>query len=161
MSGARGIGGRVIDYSAVFWLPARPAEVWRTIERFDRFETWWSWVDSFRAERDGLIEGNVLHGVVSPPLPFTFEVRVRLAECDRPHLVEADVDGDVRGRAVLRLEEDGAGTSAEVRWSLTMVRGPVRTAAQFAYPVVRWGHDRVVELTVSSFRRRALREPER
>lgn len=153
-------GSRVIDYTATFSLPARPEEVWDRIERFEQYETWWGWLDSFRAEREGLVDGNVLEGVVAPPLPFRLNVQVRLDRCDRPHHVDASVDGDIRGRASLSLEGSGAGTRAAVRWSLAMVRGPVRTAAFVAYPFVRWGHDRVVEMTVRGFRRRALADVE-
>jgi len=30
---------------------------------------------------------------------------------------------------------------------------PMRVAARVAYPVLRWGHDRVVDATVAGFRR--------
>jgi len=34
-----------------------------------------------------------------------------------------------------------------------MMQAPMRSVARFAHPLLRWGHDRVVDATVSSFRR--------
>jgi hypothetical protein len=40
-----------------------------------------------------------------------------------------------------------------------MMQRPMRVAARVASPVLRWGHDRVVDATVAGFRRH-LRDPE-
>ena len=38
-------------------------------------------------------------------------------------------------------------------WTLEMMQAPMRMAARIAYPLLRWGHDRVVDATVDGFRR--------
>ena len=146
----------VIDYRETFWFPAAPTQVWDAIERFDDFPTWWGWLRTFDVDRGGLVEGNRLRGTVQPPLPYRFRVDVRLDRCERPRVVKAHVEGDLEGEAQLSLERAGVGTCATVDWSLAMAHGPIRAAALFAYPLVRWGHDRVVETTVEGFRRHAL-----
>lgn len=145
-----------IDYQGSFWFPVTPDQLWATIERFDLFESWWAWLDDFQADDGGLADGNVLHGMVVPPVPWRLHLEVRLVQCDRPRLIEADVGGDVRGGAALRLERAAEGTHATAVWSLRMNSAPLRVAARAAHPLMQWGHDRVVEMTVSSFRRRAL-----
>jgi len=50
----------------------------------------------------------------------------------------------------------GGGARVAVTWSLEIRSVPLRLAACAAYPVMRWGHDRVVDMAVSGFRRRAL-----
>ena len=45
---------------------------------------------------------------------------------------------------------------ADVAWSLRMHSAPLRAAAHVAYPLMRWGHDRIVDMAVAGFR-----EPER
>jgi hypothetical protein len=57
---------------------------------------------------------------------------------------------------VLRLEDVDDGTRVAVAWSLEMRSAPLRVAARVAYPLLRWGHDRVVDMAVSGFQRRAL-----
>jgi hypothetical protein len=153
---ARAVAVNRVEYQASFWFPATPPQMWAIIERFDLFESWWPWLADLRADEGGLVPGNVLHGTVIPPVPYRLRLEVRLRRCDRPRLIEATIGGDLRGRAALRLEAAGDGTSAEVEWSLQMHSAPLRVAAHLAYPLMRWGHDRVVDMAVAGFRRRAL-----
>jgi hypothetical protein len=102
------------------------------------------------------VPGTVLHATVLPPMPYPLRFDVRLPRCARPRLVEAVIGGDLRGRAALRLEAAGYGTCAEVEWSLWMYGAPLRVAELVAYPLMRWGHDRVVDMAVAGFRRRTL-----
>lgn len=144
------------DHGASFWFPVAPSALWDTIERFDQFESWWPWLRSFTADTAGLVEGNVLHGTVMPPVPYRLCLDVHLQRCHRPHRVEATVAGDVTGPTVLRLEPVGAGTQVDMSWSLTMCSPPLRLGAAVAYPLMRWGHDRVVDMAAAGFGRRAL-----
>jgi hypothetical protein len=145
-----------VEYQASFWFPVAPHQMWAISERFDLFESWWPWLADFRADDDGLVNGNVLHGTVIPPVPYRLRLDVRLQRCQRPRLIEATIYGDIRGRAVVRLEAAADGTRAAVAWSLQMHSAPLQVAARVAYPLMRWGHDRVVEAAVAEFRRRAL-----
>ncbi len=147
-----------VEYQEEFWFPVTPDQLWVMAGRFDQFESWWGWLREFRTEQGGLVAGNVLHGTIIPPVPYRLRLDVRLERCDRPLLVDATVDGDLSGRAVLRLQDAGDGTRVAVAWSLEMRSVPLRVAARVAYPLLRWGHDRVVEMAVAGFRRRALRD---
>jgi hypothetical protein len=146
-----------LDYHNTFWFAIQPAALWELTGRFEEFESWWPWLADFRAGAGGLVSGNVLHATVVPPLPYRLRLDIELQRCIRPRLVEAVVGGDVSGRGVLRLEAAGDGTSAEVAWSLAMRSAPLRAAALVAYPLMRWGHDRVVDMAVSGLRCRAGR----
>lgn len=146
----------VIEYSDAFSFPLPPEELWSAIERVDRFEQWWGWLSEFRLDGGGLVNGAVLHGLVTPPVPYRMRVLVELEECDRPNRIEAVVHGDLEGRASLLLERDGSETRARVSWTIEMMQRPMRMAARVAHPLLRWGHDRVVETTVRSFRRQVL-----
>jgi hypothetical protein len=107
----------------------------------------------FRLDGGGLEAGTVLTGVVSPPLPYRMRIRVELERCIRPSLIDAAVHGDLEGRARLELAREGDGTLASAAWTIEMMQRPMRVAARFAYPMLRWGHDRVVDATVSALRR--------
>ena len=145
-----------VEYQASFWLPVTPPQLWAIIEQFDLFESWWVWLAGFTADDDGLVDGNVLHGTVVPPVPYRLRLAVQLQRCDRPRLVEAAIGGDLRGQASLQLAAAAGGTRADVAWSLRMHSAPLRAAAHFAYPLMRWGHDRIVDMAVAGFRERAL-----
>ena len=148
----------VFDYRGSFRLAASPAEIWEAIEHGERFEGWWAWLREFRFDGPGLRAGTVLRGVVDPPVPYRMRIRVQLDRCDPPSLIEATVRGDLEGRARLVFEaEDGSApvptTRAEVTWSIEMKQRTMRVAARVAHPLLRWGHDRVVDATVAGFRR--------
>ena len=149
----------VIDYRDSFDLPASPGDVWATVEDVDRFESWWGWLREFRVEGGGLVAGAVLHGVIVPPLPYRMRLRVELCECVPAQRVEALVHGDLEGSARLLLEPAGDGTRASVNWTIEMMQRPMRVAARIGHPLLRWGHDRVVDATVAGFRRHLASRP--
>jgi hypothetical protein len=143
----------VIDYRGVHRLSIPPDAVWAAIERTDEFERWWGWLGEFRLEGRGLRRGSVMIGVVNPPLPYRMLIRVDLEDCIRPVTIDAAIHGDLEGHAHLGLEPDGGGTLATATWTIEMMQLPMRMAARFSHPLLRWGHDRVVDATVAGFRR--------
>lgn len=150
----------MINYRGAFRFSVPPELVWDAIERTDEFERRWGWLDEFRLDGARLESGAVLLGVVSPPLPYHMRVRVELEDCVRPSSIEAAVHGDLEGRASLRLlpqqapeESEASATIVSVDWRIEMMQRPMRIAARVGYPLLRWGHDRVVDATVSGFRR--------
>jgi len=147
----------VIDYRGSFHLDASPEEVWESIEHGERYEGWWAWLREFRFDGPGLYDGVVLHGLVSPPVPYRMRLTVVLDHCVRPSSIDATVHGDLEGTAHLSLDPDAGATRAEVAWTIEMMQRPMRLAARVAPGVMRWGHDRVVEATVASFRRHLAR----
>ncbi len=142
----------VIDYRGRYAFDVAPDVIWQSIEHSERFESWWAWLRAFRLEGPGLETGAVLHGVVSPPVPYTMRIRVVLDRCTRPSCIEATVHGDLEGPARLVLVAVDRGTVAEVSWTVEMTQRTMRLAARVAHPLLRWGHDRVVETTVAGLR---------
>jgi hypothetical protein len=83
-------------------------------------------------------------------------LRIDLDECTRPSRIVAKVHGDLEGDASLVLTPHGNGTQVTAAWTVEMMQRSMRTAARIAYPLLRWGHDRVVEATVRGFCRNVL-----
>ncbi|MGD0310899.1 MAG: SRPBCC family protein [Acidimicrobiales bacterium] len=147
----------VIAYQRGFAFDLAPDLLWDRMEEIDQFERWWPWLTDLRIEGNGLSAGSVLHGVVTPPLPYRMRLDVELVECDRPTAIDATISGDLTGQARLRLRPRGDGTWAEVAWEVEMRQPAMRIASRLGRPVLQWGHDRVVEVTVAGFRRRIQR----
>jgi carbon monoxide dehydrogenase subunit G len=143
----------IIEYEGTFHLDLPPDEVWTIISRTDRFEGWWGWLRDFETEGSSLETGSVLRGVVVPPLPYRMRLEVVLANSTRPRRIDAVVSGDLEGNATLTFTPDGDGTKATVGWTIEMMQRPMRLAARLAHPLLRWGHDLVVQATVEGFRR--------
>jgi carbon monoxide dehydrogenase subunit G len=143
----------VIEYEGVFHLDLPPEQVWAIISHTERYEGWWGWLRQFETEGRDLETGSVLRGVVVPPLPYRMRLEVVLAKSTRPRRIDAVVSGDLQGDATLTLAPDGDGTEATVGWTIEMMQRPMRLAARLAHPLLRWGHDLVVQATVEGFRR--------
>ena len=144
----------VFDYRREYEFTIPAAEVWAGIERVDQFESWWPWLQEFRVDGSPLGVGSVLHGVVVPPLPYRMRLRVELTRYERPEGIDAVVTGDLEGEATLRVRSHGTWSMVEVAWTVEMKQRPMRLASRFGRPLLQWGHDRVVEITVAGFRRR-------
>jgi dihydrofolate reductase len=94
---------------------------------------------------------------------YVFSSTLEDASWDYSTIVRGDVAAEVanlkqhEGRDLL-IWGHGllAGTRVAVAWSLEMRSLPLRFAARVAYPLMRWGHDQVVEMAVAGFRLRAM-----
>jgi hypothetical protein len=146
----------VIDYDGTFTFPVSVERLWLTVARLDQFSLWWGWLHDYTVEGNALEAGTVLHGVVAPPLPYRMRLDVVLGECVPKHSIDAQVHGDLEGAAQLTFVGDEHCTSAHATWTIEMMQRPMRLAARYGHPLLRWGHDRVVEATVDGFRRSAL-----
>jgi carbon monoxide dehydrogenase subunit G len=144
----------VITYRRSFRFHASPEKLWDRIEELDQFELWFPWLTDFSFDGDGLSAGTVLTGVVSPPLPYRMRLRVELDRSERPTSIDATIGGDLTGNAHIHIRPDADGAMAEVSWSVEMLQPIMRIAWRFGRPLLQWGHDRVVEITVANFRPR-------
>jgi uncharacterized protein YndB with AHSA1/START domain len=137
-----------------FTLPAPPDRVWQVLAETDQYRHWWPWLTAF--ETDGLVAGDVWRCTVRPPLRYSLRFAVHLEEVVQPTLVTARLTGDIAGHARLDLAARDDGT--EVR--LTSVLAPSsRVFAVFAVvarPLVRHGHDWVLDTGVRQFVGRAI-----
>ena len=144
----------VISYQGDFRFDLEPAQLWERIGEFDEFEPRWPWLSDLRIEGTGLVRGTVLHGVVTPPLPYRMDIVVELMDTEPARSIDAVVSGDVVGEAHIRLRPGAGHTWAGVAWTVEMKQPVMRLADRLTHPLLQWGHDRVVEITVAGFRRR-------
>jgi hypothetical protein len=148
----------VIEYEGTFTFPVSSERLWGMMSRFDSFCSWWTWLRDFWVEGESLDTGTVLHGVVAPPLPYRMRLDVVLHECIPEHRIAASVHGDLEGTACLIFEGDDAATEVHATWTIEMMQRTMRLAARIGHPLLRWGHDRVVDATVDGFRRHLFDE---
>ncbi|MGO9198090.1 MAG: hypothetical protein ACLQK4_13305 [Acidimicrobiales bacterium] len=143
----------VVEYRRAWRFPVSPGELWSSLEEAGNYEAWWPWLRDFTVDGRLLQSGSVMHGVVSPPLPYRMRIDVELVRCSPPEQIDALVHGDLEGTAELRLSSEQEGSRVEVAWNLEMMQLPMRIASRFAYPVLRRGHDFIVDVTVAGLRR--------
>lgn len=141
-----------MEYYARLLFTAPPPVVWSAMEDLEQFDRWSKGLGRVRIDGDGLSTGSVLRGSVAPPVPYRMQLWVELRRCVPGSLLDATVHGDLEGAARVALEPAGEGTRLDVAWAVEMMQRPMRLAARVAYPLLRWGHDRVVDVTVRGFR---------
>lgn len=129
-----------------------PDRVWDAIDDVRRFPRLWSWLRAFEAGGDRLQPGLVMRGTVVAPVPYRMRLTVEVDEVSRGHWVRATVRGDLAGPAAVEIRETARGCELTVCWRAEIRRPAMRAAAHVVRPVLVWGHDRIVETTVRSFR---------
>jgi uncharacterized protein YndB with AHSA1/START domain len=134
---------------------AERAAVWAALGDVGAYRRWWPWLRRFEA--DGLRTGAVWRCLVQPPLPYTVRFDLRLQGVVEGERVEADVDGDVAGTAVIELSDhaDG-GCGLRLRSTLHPATRSLAAIAVVAGPVVRFGHDWLLDTGARQFERRGL-----
>jgi hypothetical protein len=143
----------VIDFDRTFTFPVPVEQLWVTMTRLECYPSWWSWLHEFSVDGVGLETGSELHGVVVPPLPYRMRLDIVIYESIPQRSLRALVHGDLEGTAQLNLHSDGTATHVHAVWTIEMMQLPMRLAARIGYPLLQWGHDRVVDATVEGFRR--------
>jgi hypothetical protein len=141
-------------FDRTWTFPVPPGELWRVLERTDRYGEWWSWLREFDA--DGLSAGTTAHCTIQSPLPYALHCDVRVVRVEPLVAIHTHIDGDLRGPARLEIAPTGEGSAARLVWSLDLGNPVLERLARFGRPLMSWAHDVVVTIGVEQFRRRAL-----
>jgi uncharacterized protein YndB with AHSA1/START domain len=140
-----------------FVFPSPPERVWDALSATGEYQRWWPWLTAFEAP--GLVAGGLWRCTVRPRLPYSLRFAIRLDRVVPPALVTARISGDIAGHARLVLTAHADGS--EVR--LTSVLAPGNRAfavlAAMASPIVRRGHDWVLDTGARQFVGRAIGAP--
>jgi uncharacterized protein YndB with AHSA1/START domain len=74
-------------------------------------------------------------------LPYHLRTRGRIVEFDPPHLVRAEVEGDLRGIGVWTLTPIDGGTHVRFDWQVHADRPLLRRLTPLLRPLFRWNHN--------------------
>lgn len=133
-----------------------PDELWSAMVETDRYPSWWPWLRRFDPG-EGFETGARWHCEVAPPLPYVVRFSVTLDRIEHGSSARATVDGDVRGDALLTVDDLGDGrSSARLRSRLAPANPVLRNVGRVARPVVEWGHDWVLDQGLRQFVERGL-----
>jgi uncharacterized protein YndB with AHSA1/START domain len=139
-----------------FRFAATPEAFWAAAGATDDFTRWWPWLRTFEAR--ALVTGDRWRCAVRPPLRYTVRFTVRLDEVVAPTSIAASIDGDIAGRARLDVAPDRDGCEVRLTSSLSPASRVFGLVAAVAGPLVRRGHDWILDTGAEQFARRALRD---
>jgi hypothetical protein len=154
---ARGVPGSFrSDRSWSFDIGA--SELWGLITQTDRYASWWPWLRAFDAP-SSFSKGARWQCAVAPPLPYVVRFTIHITELVPRERVRTRISGDISGTARLELDEPSDGTtSARLISELAPSSRPLRAFGRVAPPLVRWGHDWVLDQGRLQFVRRVATE---
>jgi uncharacterized protein YndB with AHSA1/START domain len=142
------------------WDVAAPREaVFGALADARTYPHWWQPV-YIGVQADGEPElGKVSHQHFKGRLPYHLHTRSTIVRLEPPHVVEGDVDGDLRGRGRWTLTETSAGTHVRFDWRVHADRRLLRVLTPVLRPVFRWNHSWAVAKAIEGLepyaRRRA------
>jgi quercetin dioxygenase-like cupin family protein/uncharacterized protein YndB with AHSA1/START domain len=123
------------------WDVAAPPEaVWDALADARTYPEWWRpvYID---VEASGPPEvGKISRQHFKGRLPYTLRTSSRIVRCERPGLVEAEVDGDLRGNGVWTLTPTATGTHVRFDWRVHADRRLLRVLTPVLRPLFRWNH---------------------
>ena len=128
------------------WLLESPREpIWEAIFDQKSWPTWWRGVEQVieldPGDADGVGSHSRLTWRSKLPYDLVFEARTRTVE--KPHLIEADADGELAGTGRWRFFE-GRETAVTYEWNVRTTRPWMNLVAPVARPIFRWNHNTVM-----------------
>ncbi len=140
------------DRRYAFSVP--PEGLWPALTRIEEYRRWWPWLRGFEAA--AFAAGERWRCVVQPPLPYALRFDLAIVEVEPLAFVTATVHGDITGRARLEVRATPGGSEARLVSELAPSNAMLRAIASVARPVVRFGHDWVLDTGLRQFAARAL-----
>ena len=137
-----------------FEFDAAPPALWAALGSVDDYLRWWPWLRRFEAR--ALAPGEEWRCTVKPPLPYVVRFAIRFDEVEVERRIDATVEGDIEGPAQLLIEPSAGGSAVTLTSSLRPTNTVLKAAAVLGRPLVRYGHDWVLDIGAGQFASRAL-----
>ncbi len=126
------------------WDVAAPPEpVFDALADARSYPQWWRpvYID-VEADEGPPRVGSVNRQHFKGRLPYHVRTRSTTTRLERPRLIEAEVDGDLRGRGVWTLTpRDDGGTHVQFDWRVHADRPLLRALTPILRPALRWNHN--------------------
>ena len=130
-------------------VAAPPATVFAVLADARTYPDWWRPV-YLEVTADGPPAlGAVADQHFKGRLPYHLRTRAMIVAFEPPSRIEADVDGDLRGRGIWTLTPSPAGTHVRFDWTVHADRRLLRVLTPVLRPVLRWNHDWAIARAVS------------
>lgn len=130
-------------------FPVGPSEFWARISNVAEYPDWWPWLRAFEGERLGA--GDTWRCTVRPPVPYVVRFTVTIDDVVVERSVRATVRGDITGTAELVVDADPAGCRTTLVADLAPDKQSLRLLSVAAPPVVRFGHNWVLDVGARQF----------
>jgi uncharacterized protein YndB with AHSA1/START domain len=127
-------------------LDCERERVWEAIYDQRAWPSWWRGVESVVELNPGDEIGVGAHSRLTwrSKLPYDLLFEALTHTVERPHLIEADVSGELEGSGRWRLFEQDGVTAAIYEWNVRTTKRWMNALAPIARPVFKRNHDWVM-----------------
>jgi uncharacterized protein YndB with AHSA1/START domain/quercetin dioxygenase-like cupin family protein len=144
-------------------VDAPPEAVFDVLSDARTYPRWWRGVYiDVKADGEPAV-GNVTHQHFKGRLPYHLRTHTKTVRLERPHLIEGETGGDLRGRGIWTLEplDDGA-TRVRFDWRVHADRRLLRALTPVLRPALRWNHNWAIARAIEGLEpyARSVRERE-
>lgn len=145
-----------VDSDRRYRFDREPQQVFDVMASVGDYPSWWPWLEQFDGE--ALKAGDRWRCTVRAPVPYRVGFVVALDEVTEPWVVRATISGDIEGTARLDIGPgpDG-GSTVRLRARLAPAHAGLRLLGRFARPLIRYGHDWVLDTGARQFRAHVAR----
>jgi uncharacterized protein YndB with AHSA1/START domain len=121
-------------------VDARPEAVFDALADATTYPKWWRpvYVETTTDGPPGL--GCTSHQHFKGRLPYHLHTRSTITRYERPTVLGADVEGDLRGRGLWTLTPRHGGTHVQFDWRVNAEKPIVRALTPVLRPLFRWNH---------------------
>jgi uncharacterized protein YndB with AHSA1/START domain len=121
-------------------VAAAPDAVFATLADATSYPQWWRPVykDAWTDGAGGV--GTISHQRFQGRLPYHLRTRTRTIVHDPPHVLEGEVDGDLRGTGRWTLTPTASGTHVRFDWTVHADRTLLKVLTPVLRPLLRWNH---------------------
>ena len=130
-------------------FPFEPDALWSALSATSDYQRWWPWLREFEAR--GLVAGDRWRCTVKPPLPYSLRFTIELIDVVPVTTLSATISGDIAGRARIDIEPDDGGSRLHLTSTLAPSNRAFAVIATVARPVVKRGHDWVLDTGAAQF----------
>lgn len=134
------------SFLTTWGLGAPIEDVWEAVYATERWPEWWPGVrvaEQLDSGNGGGV-GSVHRYVWRSTLPYDIEFRMRTTKVERPHVLEGEADGNLRGTGRWRLWDGDGVTAVTYEWDVETTIPWMNAVAPLGRAVFHWSHDRVM-----------------
>jgi quercetin dioxygenase-like cupin family protein len=117
-------------------VQAPPEAVFDVLADGTTYPDWWKPVYI-----DATDDGTYTHQHFKGRLPYHLHTRTKTVVSDRPHRIQGETDGDLRGTGIWTLTATPTGTHVRFDWRVHADRRLLKLLTPILRPALRWNHN--------------------
>jgi uncharacterized protein YndB with AHSA1/START domain len=134
------------EFVTIWHFKSPLAPVWEMIYNSDRWPTWWKGVEDVTLVKEGDENniGSIYRYTWKSKLPYRLRFEMQLTRVEPMKLIEGTAIGELSGKGLWRLSQDGEITTVRYDWQVETTKRWMNLLTPIARPLFKWNHDVVM-----------------